>query len=128
LSDSQRTLKSELDRAAAALEANVTQENWERFKAARERVLALSEPIGCPHPDCDDTSQSACGADDCPNGPRAQRTAELRAARLEQALRGLALAASEFLHVTLCDKISDTVAWRKLSGAVTRALECADAK
>jgi hypothetical protein len=53
---------------------------------------------------------------------------KLRAERLEQALRGLALAASEFLHVTLCDKISDTATWRKLSGAVTRALEAADAK
>jgi hypothetical protein len=54
----------------------------------------------------------------------ASNTRELR---LEEALRRLALAASEFLHVTLCDRISDTAAWRELSGAVTRALEAADA-
>lgn len=58
-----------------------------------------------------------------------EATAEqLRAERLEQALRGLALTASEFLRVTLCDKAADAAAWRKLSGAVTRALESADAK
>lgn len=60
--------------------------------------------------------------------PIAQGADALRAARLERALRSLELAASEFLRVTLCDRISDSPSWRQLSGAVTRALECADGK
>ena len=51
-----------------------------------------------------------------------------REEHLEAALRNLADRASTFMRITLRHEFADTTEWRQLSGAVTQALECADAK